>query len=70
MTRDPFRGSEPFNLRYWWWGFLGCLEYALNKPESLYNAWCRFRGHPNGIRYYALADEPDYTCIDCGEYLN
>lgn len=34
-------------------------------------AWCRFRGHPNGIIYYTgpMATEPDNRCKDCYEEL-
>jgi len=56
-------------------------RYVLVGPEdrrsrsrdgnSLSAMWCRFKGHPNGIVYYAgpTATEPDTRCVDCDEDL-
>jgi hypothetical protein len=52
-------------LTLWWWRYLlaGCKGWG--------HFWCRARGHPNGVWWYAgpLATEPDMRCKDCGENL-
>lgn len=45
-------------------------DYAGKRKPTWQQVWCRLRKHPNGPIYYNVGGtEPDWKCIDCGEYL-
>ena len=53
-------------FRLWWWRFL------LEDCAGWRNFWCRVRGHPAGPIFFqtsVLADEPNWYCRNCGEYI-
>jgi hypothetical protein len=45
-------------------------RYALDNPTDFNNFLCRFKGHPDGPRYFNVnGTEPDMRCINCNEDL-
>lgn len=61
LLRWPF--ALALALRDWW-----AVARVFAESRDFQNAWCRMRGHPNGMIYYNPGGTaPDGRCKDCGE---
>lgn len=51
--------------------FIRYLFARKSKDDSWWTVlWCRWRGHPYGVYWYNVGgDEPDMTCVHCGDDL-
>lgn len=52
------------------WQIKAYWQYYFEDLKGFKHFWCRLRKHPCGPIYYNQGWEPDWRCINCGDYLN
>lgn len=51
-----------------WWKYL-LKKGDKNYCSKLHRIFCRAAGHPDGVFWYNIGNEPDMTCKGCGDNL-